>query len=116
MLVLSCSLFCLLQRRQREYLSLDFEQLLEDKGIDTNLLMPSSLDSGDEPGASPFNPVFSYLPLEVTAVGFCLLWPACLTLTHLSNVFSRSYSTTMSTTAVPQRTGSPWADVKGHLI
>ncbi|XP_067444208.1 dynein axonemal heavy chain 1 isoform X2 [Thunnus thynnus] len=53
-----------IERRRREYLKLDFAQLLADKGIDSNLLMPRRWGSSDEHVTTPDNPVSPYLPLE----------------------------------------------------
>ncbi|XP_061640432.1 dynein axonemal heavy chain 1 isoform X2 [Phyllopteryx taeniolatus] len=48
------------ERCRREYLKIDFEKLLAEKEIDSNLLMPRCLDNNDEhPIVSP------YLPLEI---------------------------------------------------
>lgn len=51
----------LLPRCRREYLKIDFEKLLADKKIDSNLLMPRPLDGNDERLI-----VSPYLPLEVS--------------------------------------------------
>lgn len=53
-------------RRRREYLQLDFEQLLQEKKIDSNLIMPRRLSSSDEHVNAPDSPVSPYLPLEVS--------------------------------------------------
>ncbi|KAM7402690.1 hypothetical protein PAMP_017906 [Pampus punctatissimus] len=54
-----------IERRRREYLKLDFVQLLAETGIDSNLLMPRRWGSSDEHVTSPDNPVSPYLPLEI---------------------------------------------------
>ncbi|XP_030276430.1 dynein heavy chain 1, axonemal [Sparus aurata] len=48
-----------IERCRREYLNIDFEQLLAEKGIDSNFLMPRHQSSSDEHGTIP------YLPLEI---------------------------------------------------
>ncbi|XP_049589438.1 dynein axonemal heavy chain 1 [Syngnathus scovelli] len=48
------------ERRRREYLKIDFERLLKEKKIDSNLLMPRPLDNNDEQLT-----VSCYLPLEI---------------------------------------------------
>ncbi|XP_076603478.1 dynein axonemal heavy chain 1 [Chaetodon auriga] len=53
-----------IERCRREYLRLNFEQLLADKGIHSNLLMPRHQSSSDEPMTLD-NPVSPYLPLEI---------------------------------------------------
>ncbi|XP_068171919.1 dynein axonemal heavy chain 1 [Antennarius striatus] len=52
-----------IERRRREYLLLNFEQLLADKGIDSDFLMPKC--RSNDQAAMPDNPVASYLPLEM---------------------------------------------------
>ncbi|XP_067102135.1 dynein axonemal heavy chain 1 [Osmerus mordax] len=56
-----------IERRRRQYLQLDIAQLLEEEGIDSNLLM--SRHQGTEECVttpdSPLPPVANYLPLEV---------------------------------------------------
>ncbi|XP_068576471.1 dynein axonemal heavy chain 1 [Cebidichthys violaceus] len=54
-----------IERRRREYLNLDFEQLLAEKGIDSNLLIPRHRSNSDEHVTTTDNPVSPYLPLEV---------------------------------------------------
>ncbi|XP_040015424.1 dynein heavy chain 1, axonemal [Xiphias gladius] len=54
-----------IERRRREYLNLDFEKLLAEKGIDTNIIMPRHPSSCDEHVTTPDNPVSPYLPLEI---------------------------------------------------
>ncbi|GAA6221830.1 dynein heavy chain 1, axonemal-like [Lates japonicus] len=54
-----------IERRRREYLKLDFEQLLAEKGIDSNLLMPRHPSSSDEHVTTPDYSVSPYLPLEI---------------------------------------------------
>ncbi|XP_051269985.1 dynein axonemal heavy chain 1 isoform X2 [Dicentrarchus labrax] len=54
-----------IERRRREYLKLDFEQLLAEKGINSNLIMPRCQSSCDEHVNTPDNPVSPYLPLEL---------------------------------------------------
>ncbi|XP_028430624.1 dynein heavy chain 1, axonemal isoform X1 [Perca flavescens] len=53
------------ERRRREYLKLDVEQLLAEKGIYSNILMPRHQSSSDEHATMTDNPVSPYLPLEV---------------------------------------------------
>nr|XP_046240546.1 dynein axonemal heavy chain 1 [Scatophagus argus] len=54
------------ERCRREYLKLDFEQLLLEKNINSNLLMPRHQCSSDEHAiTAPDNPVSPYLPLEI---------------------------------------------------
>ncbi|XP_040889376.1 dynein heavy chain 1, axonemal [Toxotes jaculatrix] len=53
-----------IERRRREYLNLDFEQLLAEKGIDSNLLMPRSPSYRDE-NVTTVDLVSPYLPLEI---------------------------------------------------
>uniref|UniRef100_A0A3Q3STI9 Dynein, axonemal, heavy chain 1 n=1 Tax=Mastacembelus armatus TaxID=205130 RepID=A0A3Q3STI9_9TELE len=48
-----------IERRRREYLNIDFEQLLEENGVDSNLIMPR------HPNSSPANPASPYLSLEI---------------------------------------------------
>ncbi|XP_058497468.1 dynein axonemal heavy chain 1 [Solea solea] len=54
-----------IERRRREFLKLDFEQLLKEKHIDSNFIMPRHLSSKDEDGTMPSNPVSPFLPLEI---------------------------------------------------
>ncbi|KAI3369512.1 hypothetical protein L3Q82_007723 [Scortum barcoo] len=54
-----------IERRRREYLKLDFEQLLEEKGISSNFLMPRQPSSSDEHVTKSDHPVSPYLPLEI---------------------------------------------------
>ncbi|XP_054472107.1 dynein axonemal heavy chain 1 [Anoplopoma fimbria] len=54
-----------IERLRREYLKLDFEHLLAEKGIDSNLLIPKHQSNSDEHVTTTDNPVSSYLPLEV---------------------------------------------------
>ncbi|XP_036957739.1 dynein heavy chain 1, axonemal isoform X2 [Acanthopagrus latus] len=54
-----------IERCRREYLNIDFEQLLAEKGIDSNLLMPIHQSSSDKHGTTPDTPVSPYLPLEI---------------------------------------------------
>ncbi|KAM9362199.1 LOW QUALITY PROTEIN: dynein axonemal heavy chain 1 [Symphorus nematophorus] len=54
-----------IERLRREYLKLDFEQLLAEKGVNTNLLRPRHHSRNDQPAATPDNPVSPYLPLEI---------------------------------------------------
>ncbi|XP_071349900.1 dynein axonemal heavy chain 1-like [Trachinotus anak] len=54
-----------IERCRREYLILDFEQLLAEKGIDSNLIMPRRPNSSDEDVTTPDNPVSPYLALEI---------------------------------------------------
>ncbi|XP_044079595.1 dynein axonemal heavy chain 1 isoform X1 [Siniperca chuatsi] len=54
-----------IERRRREYLKLDFEQLLAEQGIYSHLLMPRHPSSSDEHVNTPDNPVSPYLPLEI---------------------------------------------------
>uniref|UniRef100_A0A4W6F8M2 Dynein axonemal heavy chain 1 n=1 Tax=Lates calcarifer TaxID=8187 RepID=A0A4W6F8M2_LATCA len=58
-------LYCFSCRRRREYLKLDFEQLLTEKGIDSNLLVPRNPSSSDEHVTTPDYSVSPYLPLEI---------------------------------------------------
>lgn len=74
-------------RRRREYLKLDFEQLLTDNGICSNLLMPRYQSGSDEHGTTPDNPESPYLPLDVSLLLLQLfVWhlgslsPLCLSL------------------------------------
>ncbi|XP_030634236.1 dynein heavy chain 1, axonemal [Chanos chanos] len=56
-----------IERRRRDYLRLDINQLLAEHGIDSNLLMPQQL-SNEEHVTNPENPcppVSNYLPLEI---------------------------------------------------
>lgn len=114
------------QRRRREYLALDFEQLLAEKGIDSNLLMPSHWGSRDEHATTPDNPVSPYLPLEVSLFlhGICILdsqlnaifWRysavSHITLQH----FSCRYLIMRTLIAALQKTGLLWAKLRDHLI
>lgn len=59
-------------RRRREYLKLDFEKLLEEKGIDSNLIIPRNPNSSDEHVITPCSPLSPYLPLEVGLLQSCL--------------------------------------------
>lgn len=53
-------------RLQREYSKINFEQLLAEKGINSDLLMPRQ-DKTDDPGAVPkISDVSPFLPLEVS--------------------------------------------------
>ncbi|AWP03287.1 putative dynein heavy chain 1 axonemal [Scophthalmus maximus] len=54
-----------IERRRREYLKLDFEKLLEEKGIDSNLIIPRNPNSSDEHVITPCSPLSPYLPLEI---------------------------------------------------
>ncbi|KAL7406937.1 hypothetical protein ABVT39_000487 [Epinephelus coioides] len=54
-----------IERLRREYLEIDFEQLLAEKGISSNLLMPIHQSSNDENITTTDNPVSPYLPLEI---------------------------------------------------
>ncbi|XP_029908318.1 dynein heavy chain 1, axonemal [Myripristis murdjan] len=57
-----------IERRRREYLKLDIVQLLAEKGINSNLLMPRHQSSGNQHVTTPDNyapPVSNYLPLEI---------------------------------------------------
>ncbi|XP_022600673.1 LOW QUALITY PROTEIN: dynein heavy chain 1, axonemal-like [Seriola dumerili] len=54
-----------IERRRREYLKLDFEQLLAEKGIDSNLIMPRNPSSSDEDVTTSDNHVSPCLPLEI---------------------------------------------------
>ncbi|XP_047438259.1 dynein axonemal heavy chain 1 [Mugil cephalus] len=54
-----------IERRRREYLKLDIEQLLAEKGIDSNLLMMGHLKDGDEGVTTPGSSVSAFLPLEI---------------------------------------------------
>ncbi|XP_026203417.1 dynein heavy chain 1, axonemal [Anabas testudineus] len=53
------------ERRRREYLQLDFEQLLAEKEIDSNLVMPRHPSTSDEHVNTADSPVSPYLPLEI---------------------------------------------------
>ncbi|XP_030585284.1 LOW QUALITY PROTEIN: dynein heavy chain 1, axonemal-like [Archocentrus centrarchus] len=54
-----------IERRRREYLNLHVEELLAQKGIDSDLLLPSLLENDDEHVTTPDSPVSPFLPLEV---------------------------------------------------
>ncbi|XP_071059360.1 dynein axonemal heavy chain 1-like [Pseudochaenichthys georgianus] len=54
-----------IERRRREYLKLDIEQLLAEQGIYSNLLMPTHQSSSDDHETTTDNPVSPYLSLEV---------------------------------------------------
>ncbi|XP_069004796.1 dynein axonemal heavy chain 1 [Embiotoca jacksoni] len=54
-----------IERLRREYLKLDFEQLLAKKGIDSNQLMPRHQKNYDNCTTTPDDPVSPYLPLEI---------------------------------------------------
>ncbi|XP_023120862.2 dynein axonemal heavy chain 1-like isoform X2 [Amphiprion ocellaris] len=54
-----------IERYRREYLKVDFEQLLAEKCIDSNLLLPKHLNNSDEHVTTPDDPVSPYLPLEI---------------------------------------------------
>ncbi|XP_049894014.1 dynein axonemal heavy chain 1 [Epinephelus moara] len=54
-----------IERLRREYLEIDFEQLLAEKGISSNLLMPIHQSSSDENVTTTDNAVSPYLPLEI---------------------------------------------------
>ncbi|XP_051804747.1 dynein axonemal heavy chain 1-like isoform X2 [Acanthochromis polyacanthus] len=54
-----------IERYRREYLKVDFEQLLAGKRIASDLLMPKHLNNSDEHGTTPDDPVSAYLPLEM---------------------------------------------------
>ncbi|CAL8336191.1 unnamed protein product [Merluccius merluccius] len=58
-----------IERRRREYLKLDIEQLLSEKGVDSKLLMSRHQTSGGEDHVAdpdkPTPPVSNYLPLEI---------------------------------------------------
>ncbi|KAM3838092.1 dynein axonemal heavy chain 1-like [Diretmus argenteus] len=54
-----------IERRRREYLKLDIAQLLAEKGIDSNLLMPRHQTSREEHVTTEVPPVSDYLPLEM---------------------------------------------------
>ncbi|KAM9332808.1 dynein axonemal heavy chain 1-like [Pholidichthys leucotaenia] len=51
-----------IERRRREYLNVDFENLLAEKGIDCSLLI---LKNNDDSMTSPDSPISPYLPLEI---------------------------------------------------
>ncbi|KAG7240353.1 hypothetical protein INR49_026924, partial [Caranx melampygus] len=53
-----------IERCRREYLIIDFEKQLEEKGIDSNLIMPRHPISHGE-DVTPNNPLSSCLPLEI---------------------------------------------------
>ncbi|KAM6980842.1 dynein axonemal heavy chain 1 [Aplochiton taeniatus] len=56
-----------IERRRQEYLKLEINQLLLERGIDSNLLMPRH-QSDEDPGTTPNDPLPStscYLPLEI---------------------------------------------------
>ncbi|KAM8915859.1 dynein axonemal heavy chain 1-like [Spinachia spinachia] len=53
-----------IERRRREYLKLDFEQLLAEKGIDPNILIPRHPSNSDE-HVTTIDNVSTYLPLEI---------------------------------------------------
>ncbi|KAJ7998998.1 hypothetical protein DPEC_G00210820 [Dallia pectoralis] len=56
-----------IERRRREYLKLDIAQLLNENGIDSNLLLPrhQSREQDMTTPDNPLPPVSNYLPLEV---------------------------------------------------
>ncbi|KAL6111885.1 dnah1 [Pungitius sinensis] len=54
-----------IERRRREYLKLDIEQLLAEKGIDANVLIPRHPSNSCEHVTTTDNPVSPYLPLEI---------------------------------------------------
>ncbi|XP_029005758.1 dynein axonemal heavy chain 1 [Betta splendens] len=54
-----------IERLRREYLQLDVEQLLVEKGIDSRLIMPRTADSRDGCVNAPDSHVSPYLPLEI---------------------------------------------------
>nr|XP_040059002.1 dynein heavy chain 1, axonemal-like isoform X4 [Gasterosteus aculeatus aculeatus] len=54
-----------IERLRREYLKLDFEQLLAEKGIDPNILIPRHPSNGGEHVTTTDNPVSPHLPLEI---------------------------------------------------
>ncbi|XP_019911214.2 dynein heavy chain 1, axonemal [Esox lucius] len=62
-----CSRKIEIERRRREYLKLDIAQLLKEKGIDSNLLLPRHQSSEQDVTTleNPLPPVSNYLPLEV---------------------------------------------------
>lgn len=109
-------------RRRREYLTLDFEQILAEKGINSNLIMPRHQSSSDEHVTIPDSPMPPYLPLEVSLL--LLHLPITFTshiLGHSATphssflCFSLRYLTMRSMTAGLQKTGLPWA-MLDHLI
>ncbi|KAI4827733.1 hypothetical protein KUCAC02_031105 [Chaenocephalus aceratus] len=54
-----------IERRRREYLKLDIEQLLAEQGIYSNLLMPTHQSSSEDHETTTDNPVSPYLSLQV---------------------------------------------------
>lgn len=125
------SFYCLYvfsYRLRREYLKLDFEQLLAEKGIDPNILIPRHPSNGGEHVTTTDNPVSPHLPLEVSLSllqSFFSVWvtnSCCITsglsiTTHSSLLCSSfRYLTMRTTTAGPQKTGLPSAKRRDQLI
>ncbi|XP_068442262.1 dynein axonemal heavy chain 1 [Clinocottus analis] len=54
-----------IERQRREYLKLDFQQLLRENGIDSNLLIPKHKSDSDKVVTTTDQPASPYLPLEV---------------------------------------------------
>lgn len=77
LLVVMTNLCCYIlfsHRCRRKYLQLDFEQLLEKKGIDSNVIMPRCPSSSDEHVNAPDSPVSPYLPLEASLLQSLIDW------------------------------------------